>query len=682
MSARNLTCPCAGSLAAWQRSPGDRFCGLCGRRFVAVLPLQPLLDAGPPATVAAYLRPHDGGGLRGRAHFLIVGAGGAAPEVAWAPGEVPLEAQWAFSPPASLRVRFRTDHPAASGSEPVAAGRLTVTVRGEAFPFAVRAFALGRHGERPWLSWGAGEPPPARKRVLAVFRGAGRVRTFLNARLGGAPAQWERIACDHPAVTVRPVRADAPSPVAVAAVEWDPSGLPPEDGDEQVPFDLHFVGLDHYPNPFRQKVRWRLELPLRCDPAGIRVPLLTGGAFALHRVRLTNADRQDLVVKEVSSDVPWVRVGDVLPRMPLPLRPGEGGTVWLSLEPEALPDGYGPHLGRVTFLFKGLGAQHFPVCVEEVRHVRPLAGPLLIDPGPPSVALGQLDADGAVHLCGTAWGEAGPERFGLAPTAYARAAFGAEGAAELLARLIPAARDLARREAQLDAERVLVCGHPWVPSEEVLGVPRADWLALACAQASVLGGVPSLLLRIDAWATHAAWLDADRPPRVHRTPRLAVTLGPGILRALLAGLGERAEAADLWTTQLQGELSEAAAAKPSRLGLLAAAEGLLCDYRWGPDYAWRRLLVAAREWLPELPHRDFSAADADAALRQGARRYLGQLLAKVPQRGDRCLLLSPLFAGPDFGAEVQSASQSLGIVAECRAAAWLTLLGRLPAPPK
>src|SRR4051812_50185789 len=83
---RRLCC-CRPGQPPWAARADDRFCALCGRELLAVLPLAPVLAAGPPVALAAYLKAAAPAGdtpyreLTGRLALQLVGAGAALPRV-------------------------------------------------------------------------------------------------------------------------------------------------------------------------------------------------------------------------------------------------------------------------------------------------------------------------------------------------------------------------------------------------------------------------------------------------------------------------------------------------------------------------------------------------------------------------------------------------------------------------
>ena len=77
-------CFCSPGGPPWGARLADRYCGLCGRELLAVIPRAPLLTAGPPATVAAYLHP-GGAGWVGTVCVELLGLVHAPATLRWLP---------------------------------------------------------------------------------------------------------------------------------------------------------------------------------------------------------------------------------------------------------------------------------------------------------------------------------------------------------------------------------------------------------------------------------------------------------------------------------------------------------------------------------------------------------------------------------------------------------------------
>ena len=300
--------------------------------------------------------------------------------------------------------------------------------------------------------------------------------------------------------------------------------------------------------------------------------------------------------------------------------------------------------------------------VQKVRSLRAPAGPLLIDPGPPRVVLAFVDPndDHLLYLPGSGSIGLEPEQLALSVPGYLQAVYGDPAAQPVLERLTALARACARR-AGLDVGRVVLCRQPWLPA--ALTMPDGeliDWTVL-CRQGDLRRtGLPATAtcVRLDAWAGYlvAAPSSANALPGVHRVDARGKMLGDGIVRCLLQQLAPLSPEDG---GQLQGRGSQAHAVPR---WLLWACESLLGDYRWGPDYAWRKLLGTIWRCLPSTRSRVFDATLADHAFRKEMRAHIGlivQTVRRQPSAGQvvrSCALVSALFARDDVAEEIQSLS--------------------------
>jgi hypothetical protein len=477
----------------------------------------------------------------------------------------------------------------------------------------------------------------------------------------GIPVQWESLTCNHPAATPHPLQTDRAAPVARARVRWHPGRLNRDAEGEDLLFRLSLRGLPV--REFGQRVGWRRRQPLLCEPPGLVVPLLVGERPVVHEVRLTNVDPQPLLLQGIEPSVPWVKEAEPAP---LRLQPGQSTNVRLEVQPAALNGAPPPHQGGVAFCFAGRGRQPYTVRVDAVRRLRRLTGPLLIDPGPPRIVLGQVDSQTGQVVYLPCSGDAGlePARLGLVPGEYALAVYEQEGARSLCHDLIGRALQRVREWEQLEAREVLVCRQPWLAKV----LPPAsrfacDWQRL-CLRWGVAGDSRPRqvwLIRLDAWET-SVWADGDGG---------AETIAPGpSLGSSLAG----------WLGQQYG-LVDAPRHAPAGWVRLAIEE-LLHDYRWGAAHAWRRLLATWQEHVPPPRRRAFPLQDADAHLRwclAAQVRRLAELawgLAARRGAGPAWVWVSPLFGSRSVVDLLRSNLRSFGVEPVSLTPVWVEWLGK------
>jgi hypothetical protein len=233
----------------------------------------------------------------------------------------------------------------------------------------------------------------------------------------------------------------------------------------------------------------------------------------------------------------------------------------------------------------------------------------------------------------------------------------------------------------MDAGPIVLCRQPWMP-EGVADAALVHWAVLCRERLVARRGLPATApcVRLDAWSAHLV----EPPPSGSSRPRvrpirgLRVSLGAGILRCLVQQLGRLSAPDD----QPFGWLWDQSAVPPvSARWLLLACEALLADYRWGPDYAWRRLLGAIRQRLPSTRRRAFDVRSADLAFQNEVRDYvrrLGQVIRppSPPAAGaaQTCVLLGGLFAREALGVGLQSVEAELGVKLVPVAARWLEWL--------
>jgi hypothetical protein len=653
-------CCCWSGQASWRLCPDDHFCGQCGRRLVTATPRDPVLAPGEPEVVALYLHAGPAPGHHGgRLHFQLAGLRHDLPNVSWKSlANDGLQVQSALlRSPTLLEVQFRLE-----GRTPLApggcgCGLLAVCFRDERFEFLVHAFVIEGLSGKVWTGGHAGDRQGGTD--LIIYRGAEPGATFLEFELGaGIPVQWESLTCDHLAVTLQPLQADRAAPVARARVRWHPDRLNRHAESEELLFRLSLRGLPV--QEFPQRVGWRRRQPLLCEPPGLVVPLLTGDRPSVHEVRLTNVDPQPLLLQRVEPTVPWLKETDTAP---LRLGPGQSASVGLEVHPAAINGETPPHQGGVAFCFAGRGRQPFAVRVDAVRRLRPLTGPLLLDPGPPRVVLGRVDSQTGqvVYLPCSGDGGLEPAQLGIAPEEYARAVYGQQGARSLCRDLIARVLQRVRDWEQLEAREVLVCRQPWLAQALPPDSRSArDWQRLCLRWGTPRGEASPRpgLIRIDAW--EASVCDGETE-----------TGDPGpSLGASLAG----------WLGRQYG-LADAPRHAPAGWVRLAVEE-LLHDYRWGAEHAWRRLLAAWQEHIPPPRRPAFPVREADTHLRgclAGQARRLAGLARGPAARGGAGLTwlwVSPLFASRPVVDWLRSGTHSFGGELVCLAPLWVEWLGK------
>jgi hypothetical protein len=653
-------CCCWSGQASWPLRPDDRFCGQCGRRLVTATPRDPVLAPGSPEVIALYLRAGPTPGpCAGSLHFQLAGLGHDLPNVSWkslAGDGLQMQSALLRSP-ILLEVQFQLEGQAPLSPGGCGCGQLAVRFRDERFEFLVHAFVIEGLRGKVWTGSHAGDRQPGTD--LIIYRGAEPGATFLEFELGaGIPVQWESLTCAHLAVTLQPLQADRAAPVARARVRWHPARLNRRTESEELLFRLSLRGLPV--QQFTQRVGWRRRQPLLCEPAGLVVPLLAGERPAVHEVRLTNVDPQPLLLQRIEPGVPWLKEPDPAP---LRLGPGQSASVRLEVHPAALDGGAAPHQGVVAFCFAGRGRQPFTVRVDAVRRLRPLTGPLLLDPGPPRVVLGRVDSQTGqvVYLPCSGDGGLEPAQLGIVPEEYARAVYWQEGARSLCRDLIARVLQRVRDWEQLEAREVLVCQQPWL-AQVLPPASRSacDWQRLCLRRGAARGdpSTPPGLIRLDAWG---AWVfDGETE-----------TSDPGpSLGASLAG----------WLGRQYG-LADAPRHAPAGWVRLAVEE-LLHDYRWGAEHAWRRLLATWQEHVPPPRRSAFVVRKADAHLRgclaeQACR--LAELARGPATRGDNGparVWVSPLFGSRSVVDWLRGGTRSFGGESVCLAPVWVEWLGK------
>jgi hypothetical protein len=688
MNALPRYCYCWDGRSRWPLRPEDRVCGQCGRRLLAAEPLDPLLSPGPPPAVALYL--HALGtvpgaqpprSLAGCLRFQMRGLHDGQLWVQWTPLDGAVLELMSFRLTLGvLLLDFQLPAPRLPPAGRCGEGLLALHFQGQRLEFRVEAFVTAGLRGTVWSATRSGKRSD--RPNLTIYRGAVPTQTFLEYELGAdVPVQWETLTCDHPAVTFQPLQSDRAAPVVRAEVRWDPARLRQDVPGEELLFRLHLRGLPVHDH--RQYVWWRLRNPLLCQPAGLVVARLSGERPQSHRICLRNVDRQTLTVQGVESEVPWVAGPDLSAGCPLRLEPGASATVRLELRPEALNGDQAPHLGRVAFRFAERGSQLFTVRVDAVRRLRPLDGPLLLDPGPPCVVLGRLDpATGrAVYLrCS---GDAGlePARFGWTPEEYAQVVYGNPPPESAWQRLVAQARARVREWEHLEAREVLVCRQPWMSGQSGPGGVRTrDWGRLCLEHATPGLPPPAFLVRLDAWGASLVDVRGAAEARDCVAP-----LGGALVRWLVRRfrlVGPRQEAA-LFTWSQQ-PLAALGPGEPPPVPPWAwlACEALLADYRWGPAYAWRRLLGAWWENVPETRQVAFDLHEADQYLRlcvvEQARRLGDWVRRQLPPGAPApaCTWVSALFGSTGYADLLRSTVPSAGLEAACVAPAWVEWLGR------
>jgi hypothetical protein len=668
----SLFCPHHGGSARWPIRPDDRWCGLCGRPLIDAMPLGPLLATDAPPPLAVYL---DGQG-RGRLILELTGLWGARPEVHWAPRTQP--ALWLTSQEITegtkLVLNLEADTPSAVQPGPFGRAQLRISVQRHAFDFTVAAF--GTEGLTARVRPSVQPGPPFAQRDLVVYRGPDSAKSFLEMDLGGAvPVQWEALSCNHPAATVSPLHADKAAAVVQAVVCWDLTRFRTEGDGEEVRFCLKLRDLPAV--DFHQRLWWRLRHPLVCQPTGLMLPALVEERTETHVVRLANADRQPLLLERIHSDVAWL-AGDLLQANgPLRLEPGASADVRLELKPQEVNGSKGPYLGRVAFCFKGRGRQLFPVRVETIQRARQLPGPLLVDPGPPRIVAGYHEDDGRfVYTRATGDGGIDPAELGLDPEAYWQTVYDTADEA-LLLKLLHKVAGRVRTWDQVRARRMLVCRQPWLDQPpRVHGVTWCDWSDLLPQLPNAEG-----VVRLGAWETYLQESGAEGPLWPPGLVGEVEPLGSVVLGCLpflpalphpqpLSPVGARGESQPL-APEGRGE-------KPAPW-LRLAVEALLADYRWGPDYAWRRLLRTWNEYAP-AQRLCLDPGAADEQLRRRLTLQADRLVAwlaarpRKPTAVPTYTLVGSVLGSRPLADLVRSAAAGRGVFVECADARWLEWL--------
>jgi hypothetical protein len=664
-------CFCSAGQPPWPAHPADRYCGLCGRELLAVLPRAPVLTAGEPV-VAAYLRPY-GTLWAGRLRLDLSGLPLQEPEVRWVSlTSPPLHLTGRVVSPTEVELSLRA--PLAGQPVPGPLGQLGLAIAGNGRPFPLLVKAFGISGRpRARLTLRPGQRQAGR--VLLVERGERRARTFLELGAGrGVPVQLDAVSCDHRAVSVRllhPGRARAP---AVAEVLWDAAFL--ADGEERVVFRLGACGLPEVVH--RQRVRREAGRPVRFQPGALLVDCLAEDGPQTRLVRLTNEDARPVVIRAVEADAGWMAAAALPSQPPLRLAPGASTTLRLDLHLKEFNGVPPPYRGEVALVLEGRARQTYPVHIEAVRSPRRLASPLLLDPGPPRVVLARWDEGRRrlVYLRCSGDGGVTPDELGLDRREYAAGVYGSRPAHGLLHYLLPAALARGRLRDLLDFESVRLCGHPWVPADfEAPDVEVCDWAALARTRLC-RDGLPPSLLRLDLWDAYlceGAGLRSLLEP-AERAQSLGAVLVRWLARQFVAGLKRRG-------APVPGALEAAAETglAPEAGWLRLACEALVLDCAWGPVYAWRRLLRACRAALPgsarlalDLPaaHRQLVRAVADSA--QQVCLALARLGAGEGPAG--LAVLGPLCRGPLFRGVLRSIFTSAGFATEIHADPWVAWL--------
>jgi len=381
-------------------------------------------------------------------------------------------------------------------------------------------------------------------------------------------------------------------------------------------------------------------------------------------VTLTNDDQEPLLLQRIETNVPWAESE----AGPLRLAPGESASVALHLRPERLAQGVIPPLdGRLAFILDGRGEQSFPLHVETVRRLENLDGPLLVDPGPPRVVLARPGPRPAFLRCS---GDQGlePHELGLTPESYGSAVYAGRGAVSLLLRLLDGARAQVRKRDELGAGSFLVVRQPWFPvNAGSAGLSLCDWASLAANP----GGMAPPFVRVDCWTVHVCpESGASRPVTFPRG--VADALGARVLRCAARHFGMSGERSRELLRYFEREML--AAADPSFLWLMTACEALLTDYRWGPAYAWGRLLAVWREHLPVRRGTDVEAAHHD--LSEAMVEYFAAVCRSIAWRVGRTGeprhwgVLSSLFGSEALSAALETVVRSAGFEARCAAPRW------------
>jgi hypothetical protein len=216
-----------------------------------VLPLAPLLAAGPPPVLAAYLGSAAADPaalpciLTGRLTLQLVGVGAALPRVrlqALAGPALRLRAA-RLAGFATLQLELETSAPAVSPATAFGRTLVTLEVHGQTFPLEVQAFRPPPTAEHVTLHLEDGGEP--RDGTLWLERGGRRVRSRLvYTSPEGVPVQWQHLECRHPAVRVEVPAEGIAAARAEALVTWDPALVRPD--GEEVPFQLRLRGLPRW----------------------------------------------------------------------------------------------------------------------------------------------------------------------------------------------------------------------------------------------------------------------------------------------------------------------------------------------------------------------------------------------------------------------------------------------------
>jgi hypothetical protein len=677
-------CFCSPGGPPWGAYPGDRYCGLCGRELLAVIPRAPLLTAGPPVTVAAYLHP-DGARWVGTVALELLGLLEAPATIRWAPDGAPAVRVVGHRRPSHTLRELSLQAPRTEQSAPGRLGRawLTATLHGRPFELAVEVFGIDAppraslHLVRAASVSERASPPLANARgsdkrpCLVLAREAHAVKTFLQLEAGpGIPIQLDAVRCDHPAATVtllHPVRARAP---AVAEVVWDPARLAAD--AEEVVFQLSACGLPDA--TLRQRVRRELGRPVRFRPGALVVDSLAEDGPQTRLVQLTNEDSRPVVIRHVKPGSPWMAGATLPSALPLRLAPGASTTLRVDLHLQEVNGAPPPYHGQVALDLAERGRQCYRIRVESVRAPRRLAEPLLIDPGPPRVILARWDPQRRRLTYLPCSGDSGiePEELGLRRHDYAAAVYRLGPAQELLGYLLAAARARCRMRDLLDFGSVRLCRHPWVPADFVSpGVVVCDWAALAFDRLSRLGPAPALL-RVGLWDACLVPGPGQEPVPLLRPEEPAQSVGTALIRWLaerfVEGLRTR-----------RGHLPPGLHAAAQVVWLPLACEAIVPDSHWGPAYTSRRLRRAARQAVPELGRVALDMPAARRFLVRAMADYAQQVCINLVRLGvgegpGGLAVVGPLCGSPPFRGVLRSILTSAGFEAEFAADPWVAWL--------
>ena len=113
-----------------------------------------------------------------------------------------------------------------------------------------------------------------------------------------------------------------------------------------------------------------------------------------------------------------------------------------------------------------------------------------------------------------------------------------------------------------------------------------------------------------------------------------------------------------------------------------ACGGLLADFRWGPEYAWRRLLCCWRQRFPVSRRTPLDLKEADQQvlriMAEYARGVCDALARELRQRQatPECVWVSSLFRGGCIADLLQSTAAAAGLRIHCLP---LSLVEWLPA---